>query len=91
MTEMNNLLTKTDDIWENCYKAVLGVASVPSSISDIWTTDILLINILYNLGYMFTDVLDLVFYDPTNENPYWYYVAYRVGDFFIRFIYHDTS
>ena len=40
---------------------------------------------------MFTDVLDLLYYDPYNTDPYWYYVFFRVGDFFIRFIYRDTT
>lgn len=51
----------------------------------------LVTNILYNLGFQFTDVLDLIFIDPSNEEPFWYYVFYRVGDFLIRFIYKDTS
>lgn len=83
------MLSSTDDLWINCYKAVDDVTNV--SWGDFLTTDTLLQNILYNLGYMFTDVLDLVFYDPDNTDPYWYYVAYRVGDFIIRFFYYDTS
>ena len=45
------------------------------------------VNVLYNAGYMFTDILDLVYYNYANTNPYWYYVAYNMGDFFIRFFF----
>lgn len=51
----------------------------------------LVTNILYNLGFQFTDVLDLIFIDPSNTEPFWYYVSYRIGDFLIRFIYKDTT
>lgn len=33
MTQMNQLLTKTDDIYINCYLAIKNVVSLPSSIS----------------------------------------------------------
>jgi len=40
---------------------------------------------------MFTDVLDIIKYDTTDTNPYWYYVFYRVGDFLIRFVYREAD
>jgi hypothetical protein len=91
MTSLNNAMTKTDDLWINCYSAFAAAATLPSSFSDFYKTDLLLENLLYNLGYMFTDILDLIFYDPTNREPYWYYVAYRIGDFSIRFFYADKT
>jgi len=36
----------------------------------------LLLNIMYNLGFQITDILNLVFYDTTNTQPFWYYVSY---------------
>jgi hypothetical protein len=48
---MNTLLTKTDDIYINCYKAVRDVASVPGQFTEIFTTDTILLNILYNIGF----------------------------------------
>jgi hypothetical protein len=48
-------------------------------------------NLLYNAGFMFTDVLDIAWYDQRNTDPYWYYFSYRLGDFLIRFIYRDES
>jgi hypothetical protein len=51
----------------------------------------LILNILYNLGFQFTAILDLIFIDPDSKDPFWYYVAYRIGDFLIRFLYRDTT
>lgn len=50
-----------------------------------------LLNILYNLGFQITDILNLVFYDTTITQPFWYYVSYQLGDFAIRFIYRDIN
>lgn len=33
----------------------------------------------------------MIFIDPSNTEPFWYYVFYRVGDFMIRFIYRDAD
>ena len=92
MVDLNKLMTKTDDIYENCYNAIAGTATLPNEFSDMFSAQSpFLLNILYNFGYMFTDILDLFFYDPENTNPYWYYVGFRLGDFSIRFIYRDSS
>lgn len=91
MTQMNYFLTKTDDIYINCYKAVKNVATVPASFTSIFTTDTVLLNILYNVGYQFTDILDLIFWDMTDTNPWWYYAFFRVGDFLIRFVYRNAN
>ena len=47
------------------------------------------VNFLYNVGFMFTDILDIIDYDYSSTDPYWYYVFYRVGDFLVRFIYRE--
>jgi hypothetical protein len=46
---------------------------------------------LYNLGYMFTNVLGIVIYDVTNTNAYSYYLSYRLGDTLVRFLYRDKT
>ena len=58
---------------------------------DTYKGETLITNILYNLGFQFTNVLDLIFIDPENKEPFWYYVFYIVGDFMIRFVYKDTT
>jgi hypothetical protein len=78
-----------DDVTINC---VLGIESVSNlDSSTLLSSDTLLNNFLYNAGFMFTDILDMVYYDTTNSDPYWYYIFFRVGDFMVRFVYRDTS
>lgn len=72
-----------------------GYAIIQAAIPDLFWPDAnnsyfgetFITNILYNLGYQISDVLDLIFFDPTSTDPFWYYVSYRVGDFLIRFVY----
>ncbi len=95
VTEFYRALQRTDDIVINCGNAIIGnndafnVFAVNNG--DTYKGETLVTNILYNLGFQFTDVLDLIFIDPDNKEPFWYYVAYRVGDFMIRFLYKDTT
>lgn len=89
MADINKILLNVDDITINCYQAIAGSANVNSD--TLFTSDGLLTNVLYNAGFMFTDILDIVYYDTTSTDPYWYYVAFRGGDFSIRFIYRDTT
>ena len=88
-------MQKTDDIVINCGDAIISNSDAldvfSSTNGDSYVGETLITNILYNLGFQFTDVLDLIFIDPANTDPFWYYVFYRVGDFMIRFIYKDTT
>ncbi|CDW77793.1 UNKNOWN [Stylonychia lemnae] len=89
VANMYKILQSVDDITINC---VLGVqTSANTDVTKLFTSDGVLTNILYNAGFMFTDVLDIIRYDDSDTNPYWYYVFYRVGDFLIRFVYRDTT
>jgi len=94
VTEFYRALQNTDDITINCGNAILAnndAINVFTGKGDSYQGETLVTNILYNLGFQFTDVLDLIFIDPENTEPFWYYVFYRVGDFMIRFIYKDTT
>lgn len=95
VTEFYRALQRTDDVVINCGNAIVSNNDALNVFSntngDSYTGETFVTNILYNLGFQFTDVLDLIFIDPDNKEPFWYYVAFRVGDFFIRFLYKDTS
>jgi hypothetical protein len=95
VTEFYRAIQRTDDIVINCGNAIISnndaLDVFSSTNGDSYIGETLVTNILYNLGFQFTDVLDLIFIDPSNVEPFWYYVSYRVGDFLIRFIYKDTS
>lgn len=79
----------TDDITINCWLGIGAVSNLDST--SLLSSDGILTNLLYNAGFMFTDVLDIIYYDTTNTQPYWYYIANRAGDFLVRFIYRDTT
>jgi|LauGreDrversion4_2_1035121.scaffolds.fasta_scaffold663545_1 hypothetical protein len=49
-------------------------------------------NILYNMGFQITAILDLVFIDnKLQKEEFWFYVFSRVGDFLIRFLFRDED
>ena len=96
VVQLYQLLQKTDDITINCGNAIMNAALpdlflVDSTGTNSYFGESFIQNILYNVGFQFTDVLDLIFIDPSNTDPFWYYVSFRVGDFFIRFVYRDTT
>lgn len=88
ITQFTKILNLADDITINCVSAI---ATSDTDAATLFAGDNLLQNLLYNAGFMFTDVLDIVWYDTRNTDPYWYYFAYRLGDFSIRIIYRDES
>ena len=94
VSEFYRAIQKTDSITINCGDAILSnndALNVFNGVGDTYKGETLVTNILYNMGFQFTDILDLIFLDPDNKDPFWYYVFYRVGDFMIRFIYKDTT
>lgn len=86
--EFASALALTDDLTINCILAVQE--SSTTNILSIFSSNEVFINILYNAGFMFTDILDLIFYDNSSTDPFYYYASYRFGDFFIRFVYSDA-
>lgn len=81
------VLQRVDDLTINCVQAY----DTEITSDDAFSTEEIGTNILYNAGFMFTNILDIIYYDYTDTNPYWYYVAYRMGDFFIRFFIRDED
>jgi len=57
-----------------------------------WYTS-LSINLLYNAGFMWVDAINYIYYTPeTLEDGDWaYFISYLIGDFSIRFFYHDPT
>ena len=93
VSQLYSFLQIFDDIAISCSESVIN-ARVPAlffGAGNNFIGEQFLQNILYNLGFQITDILDLIFYDTNDKNPFWYYVFYRVGDFIVRFIYRDES
>lgn len=52
----------------------------------------LLVNIVFNLGYMWTDIIMMVIGRPgETETDYAYYIAFYIGDFLFRFLFKETG
>jgi hypothetical protein len=72
-----------------CYYGIMASSNITPQ--TLFSTDEVVQNLLYNLGYMFTNILGLVIYDETNTEAYAYYVSYRIGDLLVRFLYRDKD
>ena len=69
----------------NCYYGISQTMTT-SQYEDLLIGDTLLVNVLYNAGFIYTDIFDLVTNDPSTVSNWPYYLAYQVGDCFVRFI-----
>ena len=88
MTNIFNMMSLFDDLGHTCY---YGVETYVNTDYDTFiSTDGVLTNVLYNAGFMFTDIIEIILNDATTVNDYDYFVGFRIGDFLIRFIYRAT-
>lgn len=83
----------TDNIGAACYNAFFNELSVEhlTTLLDPWYT--IPLNVVYNLGNMWVNVINLTFYTPATV-PYgdWaFFLVYNIGDFLMRFIYNSSS
>ena len=62
-----------------------------TSLLDPWYT--IPLNVVYNLGNMWVNFINLTFYTPdTVPSGDWaFFLVYNIGDFLMRFIYNETS
>ncbi len=82
-----------DEIFIYCTESFL-TAYVPDLLTgpeNNYFGENLIENILYNLGFQITAILDLVFVESTIKEPFWYYVFFRIGDFIVRFFFRDED
>ncbi len=89
MADIYKILQNVDDITINCIQGFEGASNLNTA--TLFTSNGLLTNILYNAGFMFTDILNIISYNTANTNPFWYYLSFNMGDFLVRFIYRDTT
>jgi len=82
-----NLFDYPHYITFNCYYSVFIVISVDTYSGIFGTTEILL-NILFNLGYMYESIKNIVIYDKTLDDT-WYKMGYYGGDVLMRFFYRE--
>jgi hypothetical protein len=80
------MLALVDDISHNCYYGVETQLNI--DFMDLVSNQMLL-NVLYNAGYMFTDILYMVTIEPDSIEEYPYNLATWIGDFIMRFFYRE--
>ncbi|MFS8160285.1 MAG: hypothetical protein ACMG6E_08780 [Candidatus Roizmanbacteria bacterium] len=56
-----------------------------------FTWDVIGINVLNNIGYMYTDVVNVVTSNSTTQTNYPYFLAYNIGDFIIRWFWSSDN
>lgn len=84
-----NYLSRIDDITFNCFYGVHTYVNADAA--ELFEPNEILQNFLYNLGYMYNNAFDLIYEDETTVPNYPYFVASRVGDTLIRFLYRDPD
>lgn len=85
MAEFQDLTGYIDGTIYNCFFSFTSPA-VAAGYSEAITWKTIVWNLLYNLGYMYTDGKDI--YDiVTSTDSQYYDLAFSVGDFAMRFLY----
>lgn len=83
------MFSLADELGFNCYWGVKSYVVLD------WSTFIsggtVLNNILYNAGFMFTDIVIILTTSDTMVTNYSYFLAAYLGDFFMRFFYYDPT
>jgi len=75
----------------HCYYGTITFFN-PDNLLKLFTELNLLVNIAFNSGYMWTDVVMLVLGRPgETETDYAYYVMYYIGDFLLRFLFKESA
>ena len=89
LQDFYSYLTYTHEITRMCYYG-FSTTFAASTYSNLASVDGMGLNVLYNLGYIYTDIYMLVTGDTSNAG-YSYYLFYHIGDFTMRFLYRDES
>ncbi len=91
VTELSSAIGYTKEICSECQ---LGISAQidPTTYGQTYSDPIFYLkNLLYNAGFMFSDVLLMVVYNDSNTDDYSYEVSYLAGDFIVRFFYRNTT
>ena len=89
ITNIYNMMSLVDDLGNTCYYGI--ETYVKLDYNTLIVGGLILENVLYNAGFMFTDIIEIVLNDASTVPSFPYYVGYRAGDFLIRFFYKDST
>ena len=90
MITLNEFLSHIDDITKDCYLGFWETFEADTYL-DLFGWEPLLLNFLYNAGFMYFDLLNIFGGNGVYETVTWpYFLAYNVGDLVVRFFYRDV-
>ena len=91
VTDAYNAMIYINPITVSCYYGALDYFNL-ETLELLWTEFDIFKNILFNIGFMWTDVLMLVVGRPgETETDYAFYLAFYIGDFIFRFIFRQAT
>jgi hypothetical protein len=87
-------ISYADNIAFSCYNAFsteISVADLQELVSSPLTG--IPVNLLYNIGYMWVDVINYYFYNYTTvpQEDWAFFFTYTFGDFFMRFLFNSSD
>jgi len=84
-------LQYTYPITYHCYYGIL-LYFTDENIAALFGELSIVDNIIFNLGYMWTDVIMIVIGEEGHVvNGYWYYLMFYIGDFIFRFLFKEVT
>jgi hypothetical protein len=83
------MLSLSDEIANTCYYGITSYVSLDVGTTFGWSS--ILSNVLYNAGFMFTDIVVLLTTSSWEVSNYSYFIGAYVGDFLMRFLYYDPT
>lgn len=91
MDRYYNLLGFTYDLTYNCYYGIAEFLTV-ENLELLWLRFDILKNIMFNIGYMYTDIVMLSIGVPgQTQSDYMYYLFFYIGDLTFRLFFRSES
>lgn len=91
--QYHQALKYADNIAYSCYNAFSTEISVShlKGLTSTWYA--VPVNLLYNFGYMWVDVINYIFYNKDNvpQGDWGFFFFYTWGDFFMRFLFNASD
>jgi len=87
MLNLYNSISLVGILTDDCYNTFSQTIDLGSTADEVAIS--ILQNVLNNLGFMYTDVINVFNNTAATVDDYPYFLAYNIGDFIIRFFWSD--
>ena len=89
--EFESMCTYAHPITVNCYYGVQEQIDPDTYGDTFFSFKNIMLNFLYNAGYMYVDIFNIITNDRTTQDEWPYYLGTQVGDFLMRWIWRDET